>query len=65
MSVKRTSIDHRLDLLSARTANAKREAMQGTVSLALISAVVAMGIWWWRASNVRRDRRLLAASVRL
>src|SRR5436190_21722257 len=45
MSSTRASIDHRLDLLAARTTNVKREAMQGAVDVILISAAVTAGIW--------------------
>ena len=65
MSVRRASIDHRLDVLAARTTHAKQDAMQGMLGLVLVSAAIMTGLWLWRFSTVRRDRRLLAASVRL
>jgi hypothetical protein len=65
MIAKRAAIDHKLDLLSARTTEAKREAMQGSLALLLASAAVISSIWLVRQRRVRRARRLLRSSVRL
>ena len=65
MIAKRAAIDHKLDLLSARTTEAKREAMQGSLALLLASAAVISSIWLVRQHRVRRARRLLRSSVRL
>jgi len=65
MSVTRASIDRRLDQLSARTAEAKREAMQGTKALVLASVAFMSGLWLWRRSRIRRARRLLRQSATL
>ena len=65
MIAKRAAIDHKLDLLSARTTEAKREAMQGSLALLLVSAAVISGVWLVRQRRVRRARRLLRSSVRL
>jgi hypothetical protein len=65
MRAKRAAIDHKLDLLSARTTEAKREAMQGSLALLLASAAVISGVWLVRQRRVSRARRLLRSSVRL
>lgn len=65
MIAKRAAIDQKLDLLSARTTDAKREAMQGSLALLLASAAVISGVWLMRQSRVRRARRLLRSSIRL
>ena len=64
MIAKRAAIDHKLDLLNARTTEAKREAMQGSLALLLASAAVISSIWLVRQRRVRRARRLLRSSVR-
>ena len=65
MIAKRAAIDHKLDLLSARTTEAKREAMQGSLALLLASVAVISSVWLVRQRRVRRARRLLRSSVRL
>ena len=63
MIAKRAAIDHKLDLLSARTTEARREAMQGSLALLLASAAVISSVWLVRQRRVRRARRLLRSSV--
>jgi hypothetical protein len=65
MSVKRASIDRKLDLLSQRTIEARREALQGTVAVAVVSVAAITAIWLWRQNRIRRARRILQSSVRL
>lgn len=65
MIAKRAAIDQKLDLLSARTTEAKREAMQGSLALLLASAAVISSVWLVRQRRVRHARRLLRSSVRL
>ena len=63
MIAKRAAIDHKLDLLSARTTEARREAMQGSLALLLASAAVISSVWLVHQRRVRRARRLLRSSV--
>jgi hypothetical protein len=51
MTYTRASIDRKLDVLAARTAVAKQEALRRTL-MALAMAVSAIaGIWWWRRAR--------------